>query len=128
VSLPPPPRRRSRRPPHPDLEPAGEAAVPIGQAVDHLLSARGLRAAGSLAAVLGEWEAIVGAEIARHVVPSAFRDGELIVDVDSPAWSTEVQFQEALILTRCREQLGESAPARLRVRVRRPGSLPPQGL
>ena len=50
--------------------------------------------------------------------------GRLVVDVDSPAWSTEMQFQEALILARCREELGENAPARLRVRVRRPGTRP----
>ena len=125
MSVPLPPRRRYRRPPHPDIEPAGEPAVPIGEAVDHLLSARGLRAAGSLAAVLGRWEGIVGPEVARHVVPTAFRESELVVDVDSPAWSTEMQFQEALILARCREELGEKAPARLRVRVRRPGAPPP---
>lgn len=117
------PRRRSR-PPHPDLEPAGDTPVPISAAVDHLLSARGLEAAGSLADIAAAWEGIVGREVSRHVVPSAVRDAELVVDVDTPAWSTEVQFQEALILTRCREQLGEAAPDKLRVRVRRPGSLP----
>lgn len=119
-----PPRRRRVRPPHPDLEPEGGPVVPIGNAVDHLLAARGLSAAGSLAAVIGRWESIVGPEVARHLVPSAFRGDELTVDVDTPAWSTEAQFQEALILERCREQLGDEAPAKLRVRVRRPGTLP----
>ncbi len=99
--------------------------MPLGAAVDHLLSARGLEAAGSLSAIAAAWEGIVGPEVARHVVPSAVRGQELVVDVDTPAWATEVQFQEALILTRCREQLGDGAPAKLRARVRRPGSLPP---
>jgi predicted nucleic acid-binding Zn ribbon protein len=101
--------------------------VPLGAAVDHLLAARGLEAAGSLAAIAASWEGIVGLEVSRHVVPAAFRERELVVDVDTPAWSTEVQFQEALILTRCREHLGDAAPVSLRVRVRRPGSLPPAG-
>jgi predicted nucleic acid-binding Zn ribbon protein len=125
VSGPFPSRRRRTRPAHPDLEPAGDPVVPIGQAVNQLLAARGLREAGSLAEIMAEWQAIVGADVARHVVPSAFRAGELTVDVTTPAWSTEVQFQEALILARCREQLGDGAPAKLRVRVRRPGNMPP---
>jgi predicted nucleic acid-binding Zn ribbon protein len=120
-----PPRRRRSRLPHPDIEPDGDPAVPIGSAVGHLLSARGLQAAGYLAAVAGEWESIVGTEVARHVVPTAYRGRELVVDVDEPAWSTEVHFQEALILARCREHLGDSAPQSLHVRIRRPGTLPP---
>jgi len=95
--------------------------VPISDAVEHLLTARGLEATAVLAEVLGGWDETVGRDVAAHVVPVAVRQGgELVVEVDEPAWATQVQLLSSLLLARLADQLGPSAPHRLSVKVGRP--------
>ena len=102
-------------------EPADTPApVRIGAAVDHLLRARGLEATAVLADVVGCWEATVGRDVATHVTPVVVRQSELVVEVDEPAWATQVQLLSSLLLARLADQLGPGAPHRLSVRVGRP--------
>ena len=104
-------------------QPTTPPPVPIATAVEHLLAARGIEATAVLADVLGCWEETVGREVAAHVVPVALRQGEIVLEVDEPAWATQVQLLSSLLLARLGDQLGSRAPERVSVRVgRRPGS------
>lgn len=103
----------------------GRAGVPIGDAAKRLLRARGLDATVILADVMSAWEESVGPVVARHARPVALRSGRLVVEVDEPAWATEIQFQSETILASLRARLGDRAPGAVMARVGRPQARPP---
>ena len=41
--------------------------------------------------MFGRWEEAVGAPIAAHVRPVRLEHGSLLVEVDEPAWATQVR-------------------------------------
>lgn len=43
--------------------------------------------------IFGRWEEAVGEYVARHARPSRFEEGLLVIDVDEPAWVTEIEFR-----------------------------------
>ncbi len=43
--------------------------------------------------IFGRWEEAVGDYVARHARPSRFEEGLLVIDVDEPAWVTEIEFR-----------------------------------
>ncbi|HKH88723.1 MAG TPA: DUF721 domain-containing protein [Acidimicrobiales bacterium] len=102
-------------------EPGGGMGMPIGEATRRLLRARGLDATMTLAEVLAVWTEVVGDHVATHVRPAGLHAVTLTVEVDDPAWATQIQFLSGTILEGLRERLGERAPAGLNVRVARPG-------
>lgn len=80
-------------------------------AVGGLLSSRGWRQRAAMGAVFGEWERIVGADLAAHTKPESFDDGELVVSADSPAWATQVRLLAPDLLRRLGAELDHAAPA-----------------
>ena len=68
--------------------------------------------------VFGRWEEAVGAAVAAHVQPVKL-DGEvLVVEVDDPAWATQIRFLESTLRERLRDVAG-AVVERLEVRVAR---------
>ena len=70
--------------------------------------------------VFGRWQEAVGDAVARHVQPVKLDGARLVVEVDDPAWATQLRFLEANL----RERLLEVTGARIEhfdVRVKRPG-------
>ena len=53
--------------------------------------------------IFGRWEEAVGEYVARHARPSRFEDGTLAIDVDEPAWVTEIEFRTEEITQRLKE-------------------------
>ena len=93
-------RTSERRPTHPtrvaDALRAALARLPIARRVaDH--------------AVWCEWDAVVGATLARHARPERFRDGVLVVAVDSAEWMQELQFLKYELRDRLNARLGRTA-------------------
>lgn len=88
-----------------------------------MLTARGWRARAAVGSVFGRWPEIVGPQVADHVTPVSFEDGELIVDADSPAWATQMRLLAPQILKRLGEELGAGTVRHLKVR----GSGPRRG-
>lgn len=95
--------------------------MPIGEAARRLLRARGLDATVTLAEVLVAWDEIVGRQVAGHARPTALHATTLTVEVDEPAWATQLQFLSGSLLEGLSERLGGRAPSRLSIRVARPG-------
>jgi predicted nucleic acid-binding Zn ribbon protein len=92
----------------------------IGDATKYFLRARGLETTVTLADILSGWEGIVGPVVAAHAKPRALHGPTLTIEVDEPAWATEIQFQSGVILAGMSDLLGARAPTALTVRVGRP--------
>ena len=91
---------------------------PLNVAVGGMLSARGWRPRAAVASVFGRWEQIVGPQVAGHVIPEAFEDGELVVTAESPAWATQMRLLAPQVLKRLGEELGVGTVRHVKVRTR----------
>ncbi len=91
---------------------------PISHGIDRLL--RSLRAGDRqvTVTVFSRWVDLVGESIAAHVRPLKLDRGTLIVEVDDPAWATQMKFLEADLLSRLRET-GDMSVQSLEMKVRR---------
>ena len=69
--------------------------------------------------MFGRWEEAVGPAIAANVRPVRLEQGTLLVEVDDPAWATQVRFLADDVRTRLRDVAGVVVE-RLEVRVGRP--------
>jgi predicted nucleic acid-binding Zn ribbon protein len=66
--------------------------------------------------VFSRWEAIVGADIARHATPESFADGRLSVRAGSTAWATQLRLLAPDLVRRLNEVLGDGTVERIEVR------------
>lgn len=91
---------------------------PISEGIERLL--RSLRGGDRRATVtvFSRWTELVGSGVAVHVRPLKLDRGTLIVEVDDPAWATQMKFLEQDLLKRLRET-GDMSVQQLEVRVRR---------
>lgn len=96
----------------------GPEPVPIAASLDGVV--RSLRGPGRAAVggVFGQWVEIVGDQVAQHVQPTRLDGDVLAVDVDDPAWATQVRLLSPTIIGRVRETTGLEL-GRLDVRVAR---------
>ncbi len=89
---------------------------------DSVLNPSSAPSAGATAAamggVFGRWEEAVGAAVAAHVQPVKLDGARLVVQVDDPAWATQLRFLEQTVKERLRAVAGASVDV-LEVRVRR---------
>jgi predicted nucleic acid-binding Zn ribbon protein len=93
--------------------------IPISASLDEVV--RSLRGPGrrEVGGVFGRWEEAVGVQVANHARPVRLDDGVLVVEVDEPAWATQI----ALLSNTIRERLSTVTGvevARVEVRVARP--------
>jgi predicted nucleic acid-binding Zn ribbon protein len=102
-----------------DLDPADDP-VPLTAALDRVM--RGLRGGESrrsVGGVFGRWEEAVGPALAAHVRPVRLERGTLLVEVDDPAWATQVRLLADQLRARLREVAGVAVD-HIEVRVARP--------
>lgn len=99
----------------------GPDPIPISSSLDGVVrSLRGpsRRAVGGL---FGRWREAVGDQVADHVRPIKLDDGTLVVEVDDPAWATQVKFLTSMIVDRL-DQVAGVRVERIDVRVERRGA------
>jgi predicted nucleic acid-binding Zn ribbon protein len=80
--------------------------VPISNSLDGVVrSLRGpsRKAVGGL---FGRWTDAVGEQVADHVRPLKLDERVLVVEVDDPAWATQVKFLTPTIIERLRAVAG----------------------
>jgi predicted nucleic acid-binding Zn ribbon protein len=68
--------------------------------------------------LFAQWRSIVGDAVADHATPKRLEKRRLVVEVDDPAWATQLKFLESQLLTTLREHAGDEVDA-LDIRVRR---------
>ena len=80
--------------------------VTIGRSLDGVV--RSLRGPSrrEVGGLFGRWSEAVGEQVAQHVRPVKLDRGVLTVEVDDPAWATQVKFLTATIVERLRAVAG----------------------
>lgn len=63
-------------------------------------------AAAAIGGVFGRWEEAVGALVAEHARPVRLDGTRLVVEVDDPAWATQLRFLETDLRARLAEVAG----------------------
>jgi predicted nucleic acid-binding Zn ribbon protein len=93
--------------------------IPISASLDEVV--RSLRGPGrrEVGGVFGRWEEAVGAHVAAHARPVRLDGGVLVVEVDEPAWATQITLLSNTIRERLMTVTGVEV-ARVEVRVYRP--------
>ena len=92
--------------------------APIGAALDRVLGYLRAPAARTVKTVFTEWPALAGPQVAAHAQPIALRDGELLVEVDDPAWASQLRWLEPELRTRLGALPGAPQIDRIRFRLR----------
>jgi predicted nucleic acid-binding Zn ribbon protein len=95
--------------------------IPLSSSLDGVMrSLRGptRQAVGGL---FGRWDEAVGEQVAQHVTPVKLDEGILVVEVDDPAWATQVKFLGQMITERLKE-VADVDVERIEVRVERRGA------
>jgi predicted nucleic acid-binding Zn ribbon protein len=91
--------------------------------LDRLLRSWDAASVGTTRSLFGEWDQIVGPQVARYARPRTLRRGTLVVAVTDPAWATQLRFLEAELVTRIAAATGTEEVRAIEVRVDRgPGS------
>ena len=78
-------------------------------------SGTSIRALGD---VFGRWADAVGDAVARHVQPVKLEGTRLTVEVDDPAWATQLRFLEATVVAQLRA-VAHADVEHLEIRVKR---------
>ena len=93
--------------------------IPISTSLDEVV--RSLRGPGrrEVGGVFGRWEGSVGAQVAAHARPVRLDRGVLVVEVDEPAWATQITLLSNTIRERLMTVTGVEVD-RVEVRVFRP--------
>jgi predicted nucleic acid-binding Zn ribbon protein len=64
---------------------------PLAAALDRLVREQGWEADSAMALLMAQWDQVVGRDLAEHVVPLGFADGELTLQAESTTWATQVR-------------------------------------
>jgi len=92
--------------------------IPISQSLDGVVRSLRGPSRAAVSGVFGKWVDAVGEQVADHVRPLKLDERVLVVEVDDPAWATQVKFLAPTIIGRLREVAGVEID-RVEVRVDR---------
>jgi predicted nucleic acid-binding Zn ribbon protein len=90
--------------------------VRFGDAIRRLVTERGWESTTASARVLGEWDRLVGPEVADHCRPTSLVDGQLVLVAESSAWATQLRLLTRTLQRRLTEQVGEGVVTSVVVR------------
>ncbi len=85
---------RPARKPRSEVDPE-----PINAALGRLTRKLSMAEPSVLSAVFSQWENLVGAEIASHAKPRSLHRGVLVLEVDHPAWATQLRYMCSEIMS-----------------------------
>lgn len=89
----------------------------IDESLDTLSRQFGQHGVGETARLFARWAEIVGAPLAAHVTPVRLDGTTLVVQVDHPAWATQLRLLGAELLDRVGAVPGINRPTELDIRV-----------
>ena len=105
--------------------------MPFGESLDRVVrslhndtsgsaasAATNSQTASQMGGVFGRWAEAVGDAVAVHVTPVKLDGSKLVVEVDDPAWATQLRFLEATLKARLLEVAGATIET-VEVRVKR---------
>jgi predicted nucleic acid-binding Zn ribbon protein len=95
--------------------------IPISSSLDGVVRSLRGPSRAAVGGLFGRWNEAVGEQVAQHVTPRKLDEGTLIVEVDDPAWATQVKFLTPMITERLIAVAGVRVD-RIEVRVERRGA------
>ncbi|WP_095757103.1 DUF721 domain-containing protein [Streptomyces xinghaiensis] len=105
----------------------GRDPLPLGAAIDRLITDRGWEAPAAVGGVMGRWPQMVGPDVAQHCAPERYDEEARVLTVrcDSTAWATQLRLLAPQLVARLNGDLGRGT-VRL-IKVLGPGGGPRQG-
>lgn len=91
---------------------------PLSESMDRLLSSLKGGDRATTVSVFSRWAELVGEQVAAHCRPLKLDDGVLVVEVDDPAWATQLKILHSDVVERLRAG-GGMAVERLEITVAR---------
>jgi predicted nucleic acid-binding Zn ribbon protein len=88
---------------------------PFGSVLAKLIKSRGWQKPTAEATVFGEWERVVGEDVAAHSRPIKLEDGELTIEAESTAWATQLRMLASKLLVRIAAEVGNNVVKKLHV-------------
>jgi len=104
-------RRRAWSGPGPDVRDPQTFA----SATQDLARTRGWSGRVAEGTVLGQWQTVVGEQIAAHAAPTALREGVLSVSAESTAWATQLRMVQAQLLAKIAAAVGDGMVTSLKI-------------
>lgn len=97
----------------------GRDPLPLGAAINRLITERGWETPAAVGGVMGRWPQIVGEDLANHCVPLRYdEDPEervLTVQCDSTAWATQLRLLAPQLVARLNADLGHGTVKLIKV-------------
>ena len=90
----------------------------LSDELDALLKRLGSESTTVVAGIFNNWEQLVGDTVAQHASPIKLEAGRLLVEVDEPAWATQMRFLESEIISKLSASSGNTING-IDVRVKR---------
>lgn len=87
----------------------------VGAAVERLIRDQGWQDQSAVALLMTEWDQIVGVDVAEHVRPVSFEDGQLELRAESTAWATQVRLLLPQVHRAVDARVGEGVVTRIRI-------------
>jgi predicted nucleic acid-binding Zn ribbon protein len=87
----------------------------FGTVLERLMKQRGWSRPTAEARIFGEWEKVVGADIAAHSRPLKLEDGDLTIEAESTAWSTQLRMLQGKLLAGIAKEIGHNVVKRLHI-------------
>lgn len=103
--------RRRRSAPSGSRDPETLAA-----ALERLVVEQGWQDQSAVATLMGDWAEIVGADLAAHVVPVSFTEGELVLQAESTTWATQLRLLLPQVHRAIDERVGAGVVRSIRLR------------
>jgi len=104
-------RRRTWSGPGPDAR----DPQTLGAATQDLARTRGWSTRVAEGTVFGQWQTVVGEQIAEHATPTALREGVLSVSAESTAWATQLRMVQAQLLAKIAAAVGDGVVTSLKI-------------
>jgi predicted nucleic acid-binding Zn ribbon protein len=94
--------------------------IPLRDAVNAVGRELGLPPSDALGQVSAAWTTVAGTTLAAHSRVRSLRDGEAVIEVENPAWATQIRYLAKDLVEGLDEALGGRVITALQVVVRSP--------
>jgi predicted nucleic acid-binding Zn ribbon protein len=102
----------------------GDEPIPLSDAVERVGRELGMPSVDVVDSLVAGWRDIVGSAIAQHASVRSVRDGECTIEVDGPAWATQLRFGSTDLIARVNAHCGEGSVTSVKVVVSGPRKAP----
>ena len=101
-----------------DDAPEGRPPKPLSDVLARVLRGMKVTDESTAMGLFSHWPTIVGESVAEHVTPKRLEKRVLTVEVDDPAWATQLKFLESQLLSTLKDHIGDEVDS-LNIKVRR---------